>query len=279
MALRRRSRAASAGRRSTCSPTRKNVARAPARRGSRGPPACPRDGARRRTSARRRPRPRASVAGRARRRRGGRPGRARGGARRDDRGPQGARPVNVTGRWPLDALELDAWLPDPGRPGRAPARERRVARAAVGGRARVRLSDTRVLGRLVRWRIPGLPADSRSTRCSAQQPFMALIEIATGRSCRGWSGGSGRSGATTRARRRRGVSGLVDARDRQGAVRELGRAGGRGARRAARQRCACRRSALQGRIGLTSVRPLIRGFQGLVGSEALAAAVRRAERG
>jgi hypothetical protein len=34
---------------------------------------------------------------------------------------------------------------------------------------------------------------------------------------------------------------------------------------------------VQGRIGLASVRPLIRGFQQLIWSDAMAAAVRRAE--
>jgi hypothetical protein len=33
----------------------------------------------------------------------------------------------------------------------------------------------------------------------------------------------------------------------------------------------------QGRVGLTSVRPLIRGFQQLVANDAMAAAIRRAE--
>jgi hypothetical protein len=35
----------------------------------------------------------------------------------------------------------------------------------------------------------------------------------------------------------------------------------------------------QGRMGVAAVRPLVRGFHNLVGSEGIAAAVRRAEQG
>ena len=35
----------------------------------------------------------------------------------------------------------------------------------------------------------------------------------------------------------------------------------------------------QGRVGLATVRPLVRGFQQLIGTDAITAAVRRAERG
>jgi len=36
---------------------------------------------------------------------------------------------------------------------------------------------------------------------------------------------------------------------------------------------------VQGRLGVAAVRPLVRAFQGLVASDGIAAAVRRAERG
>jgi hypothetical protein len=72
--------------------------------------------------------------------------------------------------------ELDAWLPDPAvrthhrRTARAPAD---VLWAAAGD---VRLPETRTVGRLVRWRIPGTPADLRFRELLATYPFVVLDE-------------------------------------------------------------------------------------------------------
>jgi hypothetical protein len=75
-----------------------------------------------------------------------------------------------------DTRRLDAWLPEPV----VRTRHRRTAEAAAGelwqAANGVRLSDTRTLGRLVRWRIPGL--DSRLTygELFRAYPFTVLDE-------------------------------------------------------------------------------------------------------
>jgi hypothetical protein len=74
----------------------------------------------------------------------------------------------------LSARDLDAWLPSP----QVRARNERSAsvdadelwRAAQG----VRLSDTRSIGRLVRWRIPGTPADLCFAELFERYPFTPL---------------------------------------------------------------------------------------------------------
>lgn len=71
---------------------------------------------------------------------------------------------------------LDDWIPDPAvrthlsQSARAPASE--LWSAATG----VRLSDTRTLGRLVRWRIPGLSADQTFHQMFRAYPFALLAE-------------------------------------------------------------------------------------------------------
>ena len=78
------------------------------------------------------------------------------------------------GRAPLSASDLDVWVPSPA----VRARNERAAavdpaelwRAAQG----VRLSDTRSIGRLVRWRIPGTPADLRFAELFERYPFTPL---------------------------------------------------------------------------------------------------------
>ncbi len=74
------------------------------------------------------------------------------------------------------ALDLDAWLPDP----EIVTRHRREARAdpdALWAAARgVRLDQTRTIGRLVRWRIPGVAADQSFMGLLAEDPFTVLDE-------------------------------------------------------------------------------------------------------
>ena len=71
---------------------------------------------------------------------------------------------------------LDAWLGSPA----VRTHHRRSAAAspeALWGRAtEVRLSETRSLGRLVRWRIPGLPADPTYHELFRSYPFCVLEE-------------------------------------------------------------------------------------------------------
>jgi len=71
---------------------------------------------------------------------------------------------------------LDTWLPDP-----AVRTHHRASAAAspddVWDAARsVRLADTRTLGRVVRWRIPGLPADATFDGLLRAYPFTVLEE-------------------------------------------------------------------------------------------------------
>lgn len=73
-------------------------------------------------------------------------------------------------------MNLDDWLPDP----LIRSRHRQTSgappdalwRAAEG----VRLDDTRTLGRLVRWRIPGVPADTAFRDLFRAPPFIVLEE-------------------------------------------------------------------------------------------------------
>jgi len=72
--------------------------------------------------------------------------------------------------------DLDAWLPGP----QVRTRHRREAAApadALWEAARgVRLSDTSTIGRLVRWRIPGVPAKQTFGGLFADEPFTVLAE-------------------------------------------------------------------------------------------------------
>ena len=76
----------------------------------------------------------------------------------------------------MSGPELDAWLPD------ATVRTHRRRTVAAppedlwaAARA-IRLSETRTLGRLVRWRIPGLPAEGRYDELFRGYPFTVLDE-------------------------------------------------------------------------------------------------------
>jgi hypothetical protein len=76
----------------------------------------------------------------------------------------------------VPAPDLDAWLPDP----QVRARHRREARAEADvlwqAASDVRLDDTRTLGRLVRWRIPGTSGDQTFREMFARYPFTVLDE-------------------------------------------------------------------------------------------------------
>ena len=74
----------------------------------------------------------------------------------------------------MPAPDLDAWLPDP----QVRVVHRREADADAeslwDAASAVRLDETRTLGRLVRWRIPGTPADLRFSELFARYPFVVL---------------------------------------------------------------------------------------------------------
>ena len=73
-------------------------------------------------------------------------------------------------------LDLDDWLPRP----QVRTRHRRVASATPGAlwdaASRVRLDEAGTLGRVVRWRIPGLPPQRTFRAMFAQEPFTVLAE-------------------------------------------------------------------------------------------------------
>jgi hypothetical protein len=75
-----------------------------------------------------------------------------------------------------NSLNLDAWLPDP----QVRTRHRRVARAGADDLWRaaesLRVRDTPVLGRAIRWRIPGTPADLAYGELFRRYPFTTLDE-------------------------------------------------------------------------------------------------------
>ena len=73
-------------------------------------------------------------------------------------------------------IDLDAWLPEPQittRHSRAAAVDRDVLWAAARG---VRLDQTRTIGRLVRWRIPGVPPDQSFLGLLCDDPITLLDE-------------------------------------------------------------------------------------------------------
>ena len=140
----------------------------------------------------------------------------------------------------------------------------------------VRLSDTSLLGRLVRWRIPGLPADDSFYDLFREQPFLALSEadgvLVSGLVGKIWTlrrdypkleGPEQFRQWTTPGTTKVLFANWVEDAARGGSVLSA--------------EVRVQAYGAQGRIGLATVRPLIRGFQHLVGSDAIAAAVRRAE--
>jgi hypothetical protein len=175
------------------------------------------------------------------------------------------------------APDLDKWLPGPAVRV-VHRRESSVSVDELWAAARaVQLSDTTVLGRLVRWRIPGLAGDLGYDDLFRQPPFTVLEEgehaLVSGLVGRIWTlrrdypqlgspqefadwskGGTARVVIASWAAERPGGGSVLAAEAR---VEPVG---------------------AQGRLGVAAVRPVVRAFQNLVGSEGINAAVRRAER-
>lgn len=172
---------------------------------------------------------------------------------------------------------LDDWLPDPA----VRTRHRRHARAnavrlweAAGD---VRLGDTRTLGRMVRWRIPGVSDDQSFRDLLSAYPFCVLDEG------EGWllSGLCGRIWTLQRDYPR--LDGPEDFRawDEPGTVRVLfghwAAPDGDGSEIVSEARVAPvdRRAAVR----LRSLWVVVGVFERLIGGEALPLAVERAEAG
>lgn len=175
------------------------------------------------------------------------------------------------------APDLDPWLPHPAvrvvhrRSSHADAD--RLWQAARD----IRLDQTRLLGRLVRWRIPGVPAHSSFEALFTGAPFLVLQD----RDMALLSGMVGRIWTLRRDYPRLESPDEFRDWDRSGTAKVLfanwvhPNPDG-GATLASESRV--KAFGAQGRVGLASVRPLIATFQQLVSTDAQAAAVRQAER-
>jgi len=179
----------------------------------------------------------------------------------------------------VDPPELDTWLPDPAvrvaHRRASSAEPDRLWEAARG----VYLADTRLLGRLISWRIPGVPGRTTFEELFRSPPFTVLVDdgeqaLVSGLVGRIWT-------------LRRDYPKLKDPEE----FRQWSSAGtakvlfanwveaGPPERAVLHSETRLQAFGVQGQVGLTSVRPLIRGFQHLVGSDAMTAAVHAAERG
>jgi hypothetical protein len=174
---------------------------------------------------------------------------------------------------------LDDWLAEPSMRV-AHRRESTAAPDRLWAAARaVRLADSGLLGRLVRWRIPGLSPDISFDQMFHSPPFIALVDDGEGALA------SGLVGRIWTLRRDypqlRGVE-EYQRWDESGSAKVLfanwiERASS--GRTALCSEVRVRAIGAQGRLGVAAVRPLVSAFQQLVGSDGIEAAVRRAERG
>jgi hypothetical protein len=178
-------------------------------------------------------------------------------------------------RTPSQTPDLDRWIDNPSMRV-AYRRHTSVSPDRLWEAAReVRLSDARRLGRLIRWRIPGLAPDLTFDAMFRASPFMVLDEdpgraLVSGLVGRIWTPRRDypelrdpqqfRDWSTSGTARVVFANWITDSGSTQlhaeVRVEALG---------------------VQGRIGLAAVRPLVRTFGSLVGSDGIEAAIRRAE--
>jgi hypothetical protein len=180
---------------------------------------------------------------------------------------------------PMDAApDLDNWLATPAVRVAHRRRSRSDPDELWGAAQSVRLADTQLLGRVVRWRIPGTPAQITFDELFRRPPFLVLEDesrsLVAGLVGRIWT-------------LRRDYPQLSDAEE----FRSWSAAGTarvvfahwvapdeeRGAALCSEVRVQA--FGAQGRLGLATVRPVVRAFQHLIGTDGIAAAVRRAESG
>jgi hypothetical protein len=175
----------------------------------------------------------------------------------------------------VPAPDLDTWLKEPGirvahqRDSRAPAEQ------LWSAARQVRLADTGLLGRLVRWRIPGTRLEQSFEQLFRNPPFIVLEEdessLVSGIVGRIWT-------------LRRDYPRLRDPEDfrdwsRRGTARVVFANWVAPASEGTTLHVEVRVESFgaQGRLGVRAVRPLIRAFQQLIASEGIEAAVRRAD--
>jgi hypothetical protein len=179
---------------------------------------------------------------------------------------------------PLSTADLDCWLPH------AVVRTHHARTAAADADAlwraarEIRLADTRTLGRLVRWRIPGTPAARTYERLFRGYPFTVLDEgehhLVSGLCGRIW----------TLERDYPALAGPDDFRawDQQGTVRVMFAHWVVPVGAADAQLCSEARVEPvddHSTLRLKALWSVIGRFEQLVGAEPLRLAVRRAERG
>ena len=173
--------------------------------------------------------------------------------------------------------DLDQWLPHPAIRV-SHRRESSATPDALWEAARgIRLGEARLLGRLVRWRIPDLPADLAFDELFRAPPFIVLDEepgrrLVSGLVGRIWT-------------LRRDYPRLDDPEQ----YRNWSTAGtarvmfanwietGNGRRAAINAEVRVEAIGAQGRVGVAAVRPLVGAFGSLIGSDGIELAVRRAE--
>jgi hypothetical protein len=174
--------------------------------------------------------------------------------------------------------ELDHWLPHPtirvSHRRQSSASPDRLWEAARN----VRLGETRLLGRLVRWRIPGLAPDLTFDELFRAPPFIVLAEepgrlLVSGLVGRIWTlrrdypeledPDAFRRWDTSGTARVVFANWIEAPGDQHAAIHAEVRVEAIGA---------------QGRVGVAAVRPLVRAFGSLIGSDGIDLAARRAER-
>jgi hypothetical protein len=177
---------------------------------------------------------------------------------------------------PSTTPNLDDWLPNPA----IRVTQRRQTTAAPDrlweAAQQVRLSDARRLGRLVRWRIPGLPADLAFDEMFRAPPFIVLDEepgraLVSGLVGRIWTlrrdypeleDPEEFRAWNTPGTARVLFANWIETTDESSAIHAEARVEAIGG---------------QGRIGVAAVRPLVRAFGSLIGSDGIDIAARRAE--
>ncbi len=174
--------------------------------------------------------------------------------------------------------QLDDWLPDPA----VRVVHRRESSASTDELWRaareVSLSETAMLGRLLRLRIPGLARDLSYDALFREPPFVVLEEgehlLVSGLVGRIWTLRRDypelRSAEEFCNWSERGTARVAFAHWTEPSA---------GGRAALASEARVQPIGTQGRIGVAAVRPIVASFQQLVGSEGIRAAVRRAERG
>jgi hypothetical protein len=174
--------------------------------------------------------------------------------------------------------DLDRWLSEPSlrvaHRRESAAEPDRLWEAAQ----RVRLADVGLLGRLVRWRIPGLPADISFDDMFRSPPFIVLADnedqaLASGLVGRIWTLRRDypklREPNEYRSWEVSGTAKVLFANWVEPAA---------DGRTALCSEVRVRAIGTQGRLGVAALRPLVSTFQQLIGSEGIETAVRLAER-